>query len=61
VVDDPVMMMLVPPALADGEPLQRVCLPGASASDGLAALGDPLDQPTAGFAEAATGRRGSGP
>jgi hypothetical protein len=33
VIADPVMMMLVPPALADGEPLQRVCLPGASTSD----------------------------
>ncbi|GAB3774347.1 class I adenylate-forming enzyme family protein [Ramlibacter monticola] len=55
VIADPVMMMLVPPALADGEPLQRVCLPGASASDGWMRWETLLDQPTAGFMDAAPG------
>ncbi|MEJ8835123.1 class I adenylate-forming enzyme family protein [Ramlibacter sp. AN1133] len=55
VIADPVMMMLVPPALADGEPLQRVCLPGASASDGWLRWEALLDQRSADFADAAPG------
>ena len=55
VIADPVMMMLVPPALADGEPLQRVCLPGASTSDGWLRWAALLEQPADGFADAAPG------
>jgi O-succinylbenzoic acid--CoA ligase len=55
VIADPVMMMLVPPALADGEPVQRVCLPGASASDGWVRWETLLDEPADGFADAAPG------
>jgi long-chain acyl-CoA synthetase len=53
VIAHPVMMMLVPPALADGRPLQRVCLPGASATDGWLRWDALLDHDAAGFADAA--------
>jgi long-chain acyl-CoA synthetase len=55
VIADPVMMMLVPPALADGAPLRRVGLPGAGAADGWLRWEALLDQPAAGFDDAAPG------
>jgi long-chain acyl-CoA synthetase len=50
-----VMMVLVPPVLADGVPLQRVCLPGASSSDGWLRWESLLGHPEAGFVDAAPG------
>jgi long-chain acyl-CoA synthetase len=55
VIADPVMMMLVPPALSDGVPMQRVCLPGASAIAGWLRWEELLEQPADGFVDAAPG------
>jgi long-chain acyl-CoA synthetase len=53
VIADPVMMMLVPPALSDGQPVHRVCLPGASATEGWLRWDALLDHPAQGFVDAA--------
>lgn len=55
VIADPVLMMLVPPALSDGTPLQRICLPGAQAHEGWIAWEALLDPPAQDFADAAPG------
>ena len=52
VIADPVMMMLVPPALGDGQPLQRVALPGGEAGDGWQRWEALLDCDAQGFADA---------
>jgi long-chain acyl-CoA synthetase len=51
VIADPVMMMLVPPALNDGQPLQRVAL-GAGSGEGWLRWDALLDQDPAGFTDA---------
>ena len=51
VIADPVMMMLVPPALADGTPLHRVCLPGAQAHEGWVAWDALLDASSQDFTD----------
>ncbi|HEY0822300.1 MAG TPA: long-chain fatty acid--CoA ligase, partial [Ramlibacter sp.] len=52
VIADPVMMMLVPPALSDGEPLRRVALAGGEASEGWLRWDALLDQDARGFTDA---------
>jgi O-succinylbenzoic acid--CoA ligase len=53
VIADPVMAMLVPPALSDGEPLARVLLPGGNLSDGWLCWDALLATDARSFADAA--------
>ena len=53
VIADPALAMLVPPALADGQPLQRVVLPGAGSAQGWLRWEQLFDHDAPGFLDAA--------